>query len=409
MPTLLNRVRPGDMITADQWNLVVDAVNQLLQQPSAGPAPGVTITGLVPAGSAAEPIRVGALLQIVGQNFGYNLGRTSVRFTGPSGGSAELLAADLQLGSSDTRLLLAVPGIPGVTTSNTAITLTINNGTQSVVQTLTAVVPSTPLTGDIFVSWRSGITNPNPNPVLTNGQADFAFRLQSATNQRATFALSATFTSASAAIPPGLVSSLQFFNETGTSRLNPATVDLQVGEVRNVIVRIPVIPSTWNSATFTLQLTATSGAVTNSASSLITVGTTTPQNDPAIDVQKTGEKFYNLSTGSLETDPTKATFQNGTIKLRAGYKATLEFNVRASTAGTYDLSFTAKDTATVNWTPQLVNSPAQIPGDPSQTPLIKIGVSAAATSSATGVAVFRIKRQGATVEWVQEFPVELLP
>src|SRR6267142_2861181 len=109
MTQLLNRVQPGDVITAEMWNLAVDAINVLL---SSGQTTGIKVAALLPAGTASEPIRVLAALQITGQNFGFALGQTSVVFEGET--KVVVPHSQLLTGSSDTRILLVVPPIPGL-------------------------------------------------------------------------------------------------------------------------------------------------------------------------------------------------------------------------------------------------------------------------------------------------------
>ena len=61
MAQLLNRVQPGDVITAEMWNLLVDAVNELLQ---AGQTTGIQIAAMLPAGTQSEPIRISTLKEM---------------------------------------------------------------------------------------------------------------------------------------------------------------------------------------------------------------------------------------------------------------------------------------------------------------------------------------------------------
>src|SRR5678816_3705143 len=73
MAQLLNHAQPGDVITAEDWNLVVDAINELLQ---AGQTSGIKINNLIPAATALDPLKIGSLVQVVGQNFGFSIGQS---------------------------------------------------------------------------------------------------------------------------------------------------------------------------------------------------------------------------------------------------------------------------------------------------------------------------------------------
>ena len=77
MAQLLNHAQPGDVITAEDWNLVVDAINELLQ---AGQTSGIKINNVIPAASALDPLKIGSLVQVVGQNFGFSIGQSKVIF-----------------------------------------------------------------------------------------------------------------------------------------------------------------------------------------------------------------------------------------------------------------------------------------------------------------------------------------
>ena len=110
MAQLLNRAQPGDVITAELWNLVVDTINELLQS---GQTTGIQIAAMLPAGTVGEPIRALVALQITGQNFGYSLGQTRVTFE-RSGGNVVVSRDQMLAGSSDSRLLFIVPPIPGL-------------------------------------------------------------------------------------------------------------------------------------------------------------------------------------------------------------------------------------------------------------------------------------------------------
>ena len=77
MAQLLNHAQPGDVITAEDWNLVVDAINELLQ---ASQTSGIKVINVVPAGTQLNPFKIGSLVQVVGQNFGFSIGQSKVIF-----------------------------------------------------------------------------------------------------------------------------------------------------------------------------------------------------------------------------------------------------------------------------------------------------------------------------------------
>lgn len=409
MAQLLQRVEPGDVITADMWNLVVDAVNEILQSSQTG---GIKVAAVVPAGTAAEPIRVGAPLQITGQSFGYALGQTRVVFEGQS---TQVAVSHDQLltGSSDTRLLLIVPPIPGLTAAGATMAMRVTNGVADDVRTVLVMPIVILLTGDMFVTWRSDLTNPSPNPLVPNQEARFNYTLESATNLPASFDLSAAITNSSSPIPAGLLDSIEFRNENN-ALIEGRRLDLGRSERRNVVVRIPQVPATWANQSFTLAMTSSAGGVTGTDSRSLTVGVPVPAADPNITVQATGATVLDVASGNPDNNPSNGRLDGSTIKLKVGKRMVVFFNVtRLGVQGIYDITIAPKDgTQLVGWAPQLANTPTPITvtvNNDQTTRLVSFAVTPAAGASATGTVVFKIKRRTATVEWSKEYGVELLP
>ena len=418
MPTQLAHVQPGDPITADQWNLIVDAVNQLQQPVLAGPTNNVAIAGLVPAGTGTDPIRIADTLQILGQNFGYSLGLTTVTLVGPAG-QASLSASGLQAGSSDSRLIVKVPTIPGVTANGNSVTVTVSNGLTNASQSATAQLVVVSLLGDIPVSFRPDVTpNPNPNPMTVNAPADFAFSLQAKTNLAATFALTADIVNPTATLPANFVNSIELRDSTGASLRANMSVYLQPNEVRNILVRVPALPSAWQNESFLLTLKAASGGVSNGANCPVTVGSAVAAADPTISAVPTGFAFISHAgtSTSPETDPNNASFDFTTVKLKRDRQIVISFNVQVNVGlappVAYDLTVPAQGGSSLSgWKIGLVNSLAQISDTTSH--LVKVGIQAPptvanSTDAQSGVVVFRISRANADVDWSEEFAVQLL-
>ena len=407
MAQLLNRVEPGDVITAEMWNLVVDAINALLQS---GQTTGILVTGLLPSGASSDPIRVAGPLQITGKSFGYSLGQSSVAFEALSGGKIVVPYAQMLSGSSDTKLLLMVPPIPGLPQAGATMNVRVSNGVAEDVRSAVVAPMFIPVQGDVFVNWRADVTNPNPNPVSPNQQALFNFQLQASINMPATFDLSANITNATAPLPPDLVSSIEFRDESNTLITNKR-IDLGKNETRNIIVRIPVIPTALNSQTFTLVITASSGIVTNTESRTLTVGVQVPQQDPSILIQQTGSVVFDVNSGN--PDSTGGRFEGGIIKLKTGKRMFMQFNeTRLGLKGDYDLTIKAKDgTTLVGWSPLLVNTPATITtsvDNDATVRLLQFTVEPVVGATPTGVVVFQVKRRTAANAWFKEFGVQLL-
>jgi hypothetical protein len=217
MAQLLIHAQPGQVITAEDWNLVVDAVNELLQ---AGQTAAIQIAAMLPIGTIEQPINVGTMVQITGQGFGFSIGQSKITFVAPLQGGTETVTvfrASMLEGSSDTRLLFLMPPIPNLPQIGALVTMHVSNGVAEDHRSVYVALVIITLTGDVFVNFRADINpNPNPNPLVQNAPAVFNYKLESGTNMPAVFDLSADIVNATTAIPPGLISSIEFRDEAGT-------------------------------------------------------------------------------------------------------------------------------------------------------------------------------------------------
>ena len=403
MPQLLNRVQPGDVITAERWNLAVDAINQLLL---AKPVAGVMVAALSPKGTQQDPIRINTILQITGQHFGYSTGQTKVSFEGPFG-AVEVKRSDLLNGSSDSRLLLIVPSIPTMTEDGMTLTLRVDSGVAQDLRSVFVAPVSTEVTGDLFITLRPDVSpNPNPNPLNTTTAPAFAFRLESGISRPARFALSADVTDPSAALPAGFIEGIQFLNSDG-SAIAGSAVEMGTEDVRNILVRTPVLTNLAGQS-FTLAVTATAGSVTGSFSRTFTVGAPVAAPDSTIDARETGFSVRNPSNG-VEPNPLNGTLDGKTIKLKKDYRITVIYNVDVTASEPYDLKLQppAGTTAT-GWTAEFTTDTVNpLPGAGSH--LVKFNVKPSGSSpAASGKLVFSIKRAGSTSDWSQEYTLQLL-
>ena len=411
MAQLLIHAQPGDVITAEDWNLVVDAINELLQ---AGQTSGIKINNLIPAATALDPLKIGSLVQVVGQNFGFSIGQSKVIFEAGQT-SVTVLRAQMLSGSFDERLMFMMPPIPGITPAGLTMTMRVDNGVASDNRSVFVMPVVISLIGDIFVGWRADVApNPTPNPVVSTQQADFAFRLQSGTNIPASYDLSADIINSSVAVPAGLVSSIQFRENNAT--ITSKKIDMGKSEIRDITVRIPQIPVTFVAGTtFTLKLTATSGSVTGTDQRTITVGAAVPQSDPKIEAIQLQPQIFVLPNGNVENDPANGRLEGSTIKLKTGRQMVIGFNVKLTQNGVYQVTIQPRQGTTLTgWGPALVDTQTTItvPTNNDQTTrLLQFGVttSTVQTPSSTGTVIFKIKRDTASVEFNKEFGVELLP
>jgi len=409
MAQLLNHAQPGDVITAEDWNLVVDAINELLQ---AGQTAGIKINAAVPTGTALDPFKIGSLVQVVGQNFGFSIGQSKVIFQADQTNVTVPQAAMLS-GSFDERLMFIMPPIPGITPSGLTMTMRVENGVATDNRTVFVMPVVISLIGDVFIGSRADVNpNPNPNPVVSTQPAVFAYRLQSGTNIPATYDLSADIINSTVTVPAGLVGSIEF-RENNTV-ITSKKIEMGKSEIRDISVRIPQIPLQFGAGTsFTLKVTATSGNVTGTDQRTVTIGTTVPQSDSSIQVIQLQPQIFVVQTGNNETDPANGRLDGSTIKLKTGRQMVIPFNVKLTQIGTYQVTIQPKQGTTLTgWSPALIDTQATIQvTQPDQTfRLLQFGVttSTVQTPTATGTIVFRIKRDTASVEFNKEFGVELL-
>ncbi len=407
MAQLLKHAEPGEIIKAELWNLVVDAINELLQS---GQTSGIQIAAMLPAGTVSEPIRVLVALQITGQNFGYALGQTRVTFE-RTGGNVVVTRDQMLTGSSDTRLLFIVPPMPGLSQNGETMMLRLSNGVADDVRSVFVMPIVITLTGDVFVNWRSDVPpNPNPNPLVINQRALFNYQLQTGINMPAGFELSADIVSGTVDIPPDLIGSIEFLNPDETP-IGSRRVEMGRNDTRNVVVRIPQIPAGFADETFTLNVTASAGGVTGTDSRSFTVGTPVPLPDPNIEIQQTGAVVIDVASGDVDTNPANGRLDGSTIALKVGKQMFMMFNLtRLGVQGTYDITITAKD-GTSGWLQKLENTATPVEvlsnNDPT-TRFVQFSVAGTANSTANGAVVFRIKRQGAAEEFSKEYALQLL-
>lgn len=410
MAQQLQRVQPGDIITAAMWNLAVEAINELLE---AGQTNGIQIAAMLPAGTSSDPIRIGTLLQITGQNFGHAIGHTSVTFT--RGNTEVVVERDAMLtGSSDTRLLFIVPPIPGLFQTGESLSLAVSNGVAEDRREVFVRPVVIDLQGDVFVNWRDGSPaspNPIPNPLQPGQPAVFQYEVQAGTNIPADFDLTVDVPSASVAIPPNLVASIELLTAEGQLIAN-RRLSLGRNETRLIGVRIPQIPTAFANQGFTLQVGAAAGPIAGNDLRSFTVGQPVTPSDPAIELSQTGVVVLDAATGVQENDPAMGRMEGSNIMLRAGKRMIVQLNARLTQAGTYAITIAPPAGSTLpGWTVALTGTPATITkatsGD-QNLHLLQFSVTAAAGAIA-GNLVFRVQRQGVTGDQNKQYTLALLP
>lgn len=421
MAQLLNHAQPGDVITAEDWNLVVDAINELLQS---GQQSGIKVAASLPPGTVIDPIRIGQIVQITGQNFGFSIGQSKVNFE--AGNTiVSVLRAQMLTGSFDERLLFMMPPVPGMTSAGMNMTMRVSNGIADDTRSVFVMPVIIDLTGDMFVSLRSDIApNPKPNPLEAGvgKSASFFYRLQTGTNLPASFSLTAEILNSTVPVPAGLIDSIEF-RDDADSVISGRQLQMGKNETRNISVRIPEIPTAFTSQTFTLKVTAAASGVVGTDQRSFTVGAPVTPPDPNIEANQTGFTLINMTTNQSEQPGQNGLLDGTTIKLKAGFRGVVNFSVKFTKAGIYDMTILPKQGGSlVGWTPEMtpdsvgtrtpdgtkVTFTVGGDNDPSLR-TEKFRVTPVSGATPNGTIVFRIKRQGSATEFSKEFGVQLLP
>lgn len=412
MAQLLIHAEPGQVITAQDWNLVVDAVNELLQS---GQTNGIKINAMLPSGTADQPLKIGALVQIAGQNFGFSIGQAKVTFESGSI-KVTVVRASMLEGSSDEALLFLMPAIPTITSAGMMMTMRANNGVAEDSRAVFVKPIVISLTGDVFVNWRADAPpNPSPNPLQSGPgkPADFHYRLQTSTNMPGTFDLSVDILNATVAVPPGLVNSIEFRDDANNNTvISSKQIELGKNETRNITVHVPEFPSNFSDQSFALKVVATSGKVVGSDQRTFTVGAKVDPLDPNIDVTQGTPVVFNTSNGSVDSDKNNGRIDGSTIKLKPNRQMLVPFDVKLTKKGTYDFTIQPKPGTTLNgWTLEIsdTENPMTVANDNDQTlKMAQISVTTGGSPAAKGNLIFRIKRQGANSDWFKEYDVQAL-
>lgn len=341
-----------DEATAFSLYLVRENLDAINQNPAAGLQPylvfsrsempylgeivpeddNVAITGVVPAGS----LRIGEELQILGRNFGFSQGAHAVYFNSTR-------ATQFRAGSSDSRLVLVIPPIPGVVEPDTPVMLTVSNLTSAATWPEPLLIGPAPeiIEGDISLTFQ-GITPATPTAAepLT-----FQYRLESQASAAVTVDLELQLTAEGWPEPQWRSVSGEPFEPTG--------IVLPPGADLTFHVHISEIPRTAEGEAFSLTLLADASGVPDvqDGPREFVVGEAAPQPDPTITTLA-----FNASSpagavsGNVLTVPAGSTV---TVQLRAEF--TGPSSAHPGPQHIYNLSVAAAPAT--GWTAALATGP----------------------------------------------------
>jgi hypothetical protein len=152
-------VRAGDLIRADDYNLMITLVNDLADRVEKLEAGGITPTDGSPVITSITPMppRVGDTVLIVGSHFDYSIGSARASLDG--------LDLGLLNGSSDTTLIFLLPALSALPDGGRTMTLVVKNSQSATTRSI-LVLPELPQPQGI-VTLQFQDTNPE---VVTAGQ-----------------------------------------------------------------------------------------------------------------------------------------------------------------------------------------------------------------------------------------------
>jgi hypothetical protein len=229
MPTTLPHVRPGDLITAEHWNDVLDWLADL-QAIVDGLGVGGSVDGppLIIDLQPSDQAPIGSELLLIGSGFGVAVENTVT--------IANITAA--VLGGGGAQLRVRVPIVPGVPPGGTPTQITVSNPrgfTTHAMRVMPAVL--TMPEGQLFSNLT---TSPPATDEATT--ADFIFTVRAVVNIAETYTLTPLLTPDAAPA--------QWSAQCLDAALNPiSTITIPAGspptgESRQVRVRVTIPPST---------------------------------------------------------------------------------------------------------------------------------------------------------------------
>lgn len=393
MSLQLERVLPGDLITANFINNIVDEIKELQSRVTSlegttGPVTSsVIITELIPPSGT---VRVGDVLQVIGQNFGFSVGAHRVYVD-------DIRVDAFEAGSSDQKLVFRIPtAILDVPQQGRPALLTVSNQSSTTQRTI-FLQSSQTLSGAVDVI-AQGVKVGTATTPTASAPFTLQFKLKSRANLTATFSLDV-------AISVGGVANAIWQNNSqlldeNNSAITSRQVQLAPSQERTIFLLInPVPPGTAAGTKFAVIVTANAGGlVGTSGEQSFTVGTEVvpPDNTIGVNFSQTSRVIPAGAPNSISAT---------TIRLAKGAAAVIVFDATITIAGSYSVT-PVLSSATQNWQ-ALNNASTPTTLTITQQDLAGGGIAAKVlefsvrpvpdpgiTPSATGEVEFRVQRSG---------------
>lgn len=388
----LRNVNPGDLITSNDWNSLVTALNamevRVAELESGGAKSAPRITQVLPTGART----VGDEIRIYGSNFDYVQGAKSVSF-------GNTPAVKFLAGSSDTLLIVEIPDpVEGATEAGATLTMSVGNRHSFTTRAITIKSKPVVVSGGIdFTFLRSRPATPTQNQAVF-----YDFSLHSTASQN----LNVTITPDIQIIPPlplgvndpGLENFLTVLDSDGTERAN-RVIALAEGTTKLISLRLD-LPNNINDTKYSVNVTASAPEISPVVRSLPDqqVGQEGEQPDATV----TAFEFSAIidGDGSFSTDTGGVSGVDGTLTVKRGTTVTIELDttfagIPVGTTNNYQLAVAVQPTngwsASVN--PVMQNPlPSNGPGG-SVDAYFDI---TAPSSTNTAIVRFTLTRQGLT-------------
>lgn len=322
MAAILDTLRPGDVISSDLLNRIIAKLNEHETLLTAStPGSGLAISQLVPD----DPYRIGDTITILGRDFQFSIGAARVFLN-----TTQVL--NFLPTSTDSRLQFVIPPVPGILEQGTSVDLVVLNQTESLSLPVTLRPRLSVLQGSALVTWRGVV---DPVTPVAGQSAIFRYRIESRTNNRATWLISPVIDVATNANVWN--ASLRVLDATDNEIPSRQLIDLNAGEVRSFSIRLSPVPSGTDGVDFGLSVTGTAEGITApSGISLFTVGAATAPPDTSI-------------TPSLVPDFSAGALAGSILTVPGGQNRQVAVDLALTVAGTYNVS-RILSAGTTGWT-----------------------------------------------------------
>jgi hypothetical protein len=301
----LKEVKPGDLITAADWNQMIrvltdfDARLAILEASSSGGP--VAITRLV----YTPPLRRGQVLEIQGRNFGTSRGAQQVQFNN---------RFIIQYGekSNDSILFVTVPtDLPDIGDEGRDVLLRVSNGASSDFRTIKIFPEEVPTSGNVVDLTWEGI---DPNPLRPTQTAILTFKARSRTRNTERFDVTITISDKT------LQAGKRLF--TGETEVPDFRLNLKPLTDLPFSIRLPALPDSLANGQFRVFILFRSGEMVGSLTKDFEVGQSIIPPDPTIGVAP--GRFEVLdSNGFPDSTAGRYEGETNTISLMAGRTGTM--------------------------------------------------------------------------------------